>query len=133
MIYLLDTNAWIEFLNHPNGVLAARLAKHAPVEIALCSVVLGELLVGAYRSARQAANLNLVHQLVRQFICLPYDNASADCYARTRAYLEGLGQPIGPYDTQIAGIALYNLVVVTHNTSEFSRVPGLVVEDWLVP
>jgi len=43
-----------------------------------------------------------------------------------------LGQAIGPYDLQIASIALeHGLIVVTHNLTEFSRVPGLTVEDWL--
>lgn len=50
---------------------------------------------------------------------------------RRRSYLAGLGLMIGPYDLMISGIALSNgLIVVTHNTSEFSRVPGLVLEDW---
>lgn len=134
MKYLRDTNAWIEILNRPQGQLATKLAGHAPSEIALCSVALAELLVGAYKSSRSSANLTLVQQLVRQFICLAFEEASADRYAQIRARLEMLGQPIGPYDMQIAGIALrHGLIVVTHNVAEFSRVPGLAVEDWLVP
>jgi tRNA(fMet)-specific endonuclease VapC len=134
MKFLLDTNAWIEFLNHPQGHLAGKVAGHVPSEIALCTVTLAELLVGAYKSSQTAANLALVQQLVRQFSCLVFDEASADHYARLRAHLKRLEQPIGPYDMQIAGIALsYGLTAVTHNTTEFSRVPGLTVEDWLVP
>jgi predicted nucleic acid-binding protein len=30
----------------------------------------------------------------------------------------------------VYGAALHNLIVVTHNTREFSRIPGLKVEDW---
>src|SRR5260370_34219283 len=134
MIYLLDTNAWIEILNHPQGHLAAKLAAHAPTDIALCSVVLGELAVGAYKSSQPAANLALIHQLTRQFVCLAFDEASADPYAQTRCHLEKIGQRIGPYDLQIAAIALqHGLIVVTHNIAEFSRVPGLTVVDWLGP
>jgi tRNA(fMet)-specific endonuclease VapC len=133
MKYLLDTNAWIEVLNKPTGLVAIKLARCVPVDVALCSVVLAELLVGVYKSSQPAANLLLVQQLVQQFICLPFDEVSADHYARLRSHLESLGQPIGPYDMQIAGIALeYGLIVVTHNTAEFSRVPGLVLEDWQV-
>src|SRR5438445_12801080 len=134
MRYLLDTNAWIEVLNHPNGHLASKLARHAPRDIALCSVVLAELLVGGYKSSQPAANLALILQLTRQFACLAFEEASADPYAQTRCHLEKIGQPIGPYDLQIAAIALqHGLIVVTHNVAEFSRVPGLTVEDWSVP
>ncbi|WP_333874182.1 hypothetical protein [Methylobacter sp.] len=43
------------------------------------------------------------------------------------------GTPIGPYDLQITAIAVaHNLTVVTHNTREFARVPGLKLEDWLL-
>lgn len=131
MKYLLDTNAWIAVLNKPQGTVASKLASQVPSEVALCTVVLGELLVGAYKSSRHTANMALIHQLVRQFACLPFDEACADAYARIRSYLESVGQPIGPYDLQIAGIALrHGLIVVTHNVSEFARVPGLVSEDW---
>lgn len=135
MKYLLDTNAWIEALNNPKGKLAVRLAGHVPSDIAISSVTLGELLVGAYKSSRTASNLGLIHQLVQQFVCLAFDAASADHYAQTRSHLEGIGQPIGPYDLQIAAIALqHGLFVVTHNVSEYySRVPTLVVEHRLVP
>jgi tRNA(fMet)-specific endonuclease VapC len=132
MKYLLDTNAWIGFLNKPNGVLAGKIAGHTPTEIAACSVVISELLVGVYKSTQQAANLALVQQILLQFVCLPFDEFCADEYARIRAHLESIGQSIGPYDLQIAGIAkLHGLI--THNVAEFSRVPGLNLEDWLVP
>jgi tRNA(fMet)-specific endonuclease VapC len=134
MKYLLDTNAWIEVLNNPKGPLATKLAGHAPSDVALCSVVLGELLVGACKSSKPAANSALIHQLINQFACLPFEAGDADAYARTRCHLERLGQPIGPYDLQIAAIALQSgLTVVTHNVAEFSRVPGLTVEDWMGP
>jgi len=105
-----------------------------PRDIALCSVVLAELIVGAYKSSQPTANLALIQQLTRQFTCLAFDEASADPYAQTRCQLEKTGQPIGPYDLQIAAIALqHNLTVVTHNVGEFSRVTGLKVEDWHWP
>lgn len=52
-------------------------------------------------------------------------------YGRIRKMLESLGTPVGPYDMQIAAIALtHNLIVVTHNVREFSRIEGLQIEDW---
>ena len=52
-------------------------------------------------------------------------------YSIIRSELEQQGTPIGPYDLMIASIAkTHNLVLVTHNVREFSRVGGLQVEDW---
>lgn len=134
MSYLLDTNAWISVLNRPQGPVAARLKVHTPSEVFLCSVVLGELLTGAHKSSRRAVNLTMIHFLQRQFASLPFDDAAADQYAQIRAHLEAAGTPIGPHDTQIAAIALvHGLTLVTHNTSEFSRVPGLALEGWSIP
>jgi tRNA(fMet)-specific endonuclease VapC len=134
MKYLLDTNAWIHFLNNPGGLVGQRIKSQLPADICLCSVVVGELRTGAYKSARLAANLSLIALLQQQFVSIPFDDRAADRYAQIRANLEAQGQPIGPYDTQIAAIALiHGLIVVTHNTAEFSRVTGLTLEDWSIP
>ena len=62
---------------------------------------------------------------------VPFDDAAAECCGEIRAALVRQGQPIGPYDLQIAAIALARgFTVVTNNTHEFIRVPGLTVEDW---
>ncbi len=69
--------------------------------------------------------------LEQRFDCIGLGIESAQQAGRLRAHLKKLGTPIGEYDLLIAGIALANkLTVVTHNTREFSRVPGLQVEDW---
>ncbi len=67
----------------------------------------------------------------RAAVSVPFDDLAADVYGRIRADLERQGQAIGPNDTLIAAIALANgLTIVTHNTAEFSRVSGLLIEDW---
>jgi len=72
-----------------------------------------------------------VTQLRQQVISLPFDDSAAEEYGKLRAHLATVGTPIGPNDLMIAAIALaHRLIVVTHNTVEFSRVPGLLVEDW---
>lgn len=66
-----------------------------------------------------------------RFQHLDFDDLAADRFGSLRATLEKAGTPIGPYDMQIAAIALvHNLIVVTHNTGEFVRVPSLQLEDW---
>ena len=133
MRYLLDTNACITFLRQRRSLLVQRMASHLSSDILLCSVVIAELLVGARRS-RKAGYSNSVAQLVGQFLSLPFDDRAAHEYARIRVYLEARGTPIGPYDMQIAAIALaHGVTLVTHNTQEFGRVPGLVLEDGEVP
>src|SRR5262245_16060555 len=135
MPYLLDSNAWIGWLRQRQPKLIARI-KQERANIVLCSVGLGELIYGAERSgaAHRAANLQEVEQLRRQFASLPFDDRAAEEYGPIRAHLAGLGTPIGANDLMIAAIALANrLTLVTHNTAEFSRVPGLAIEDWQIP
>jgi tRNA(fMet)-specific endonuclease VapC len=135
MIYLLDSNVWIGLLRGSSAVLSARYTAAAPsADIRVCSVIVAELWYGCARSARPAANRAAVDALIAPFPSLPYDDRAADQFVTVRRYLETLGQVIGPYDMQIAAIALANgCTLVTHNTAEFSRVPGLVIEDWQVP
>jgi tRNA(fMet)-specific endonuclease VapC len=73
-------------------------------------------------------------KLEAKYQSLPFDNAAARDYASIRSHLATAGQPIGPNDTMIAAIARSRgTTLVTHNTAEFSRVPGLLIEDWQTP
>jgi tRNA(fMet)-specific endonuclease VapC len=65
------------------------------------------------------------------YVSLPFDDSAAAAYARIRHELEQSGNMIGPHDLMIAAIAVANnLVLVTNNTKEFSRIRSLAVEDW---
>jgi len=108
-----------------------RLAVEQPENIYLCTVVQVELYYGAYRSANPEPNIALLERFFSQSSILPLDVRAARITGQLRAQLAALGTPIGPYDLQIAAIALANnLTLVTHNTREFSRVEGLRIEDW---
>jgi tRNA(fMet)-specific endonuclease VapC len=136
VIYLLDSNTWIALLRWQNAGVLARLKQHPADEIALCAVVLAELWYGAERSdpSRRANNYALVDRLEAKYQSLPFDNTAARDYAVIRAELFRIGQPIGPNDTMIAAIACSRgATLVTHNAAEFSRVPGLSIEDWQQP
>jgi tRNA(fMet)-specific endonuclease VapC len=133
-MFLLDTNVCVQYLRGKHVLVRQRLAACPADEVRLCSVVLSELYVGVLRSAQPAKNRADVDQFAAPFTSLPFDGPAADVYARIRHHLESQGTPIGPYDLQIAAIALANgCTLVTHNTTEFSRVPGLVLEDWELP
>jgi tRNA(fMet)-specific endonuclease VapC len=136
MRFLLDANAWIGHFRQTSPTVTSHLSQHAASDIALCSMVLAELLYGAERSgpAHRPANFALITGLRQQYVSLPFDDPAAEEYGRIRAHLANQGTPIGPNDLIIAAIALANrLALVTHNTLEFSRIPGLQLEDWQVP
>jgi tRNA(fMet)-specific endonuclease VapC len=135
MKYLLDANTCIDhFRLGAASAVTGRILAAPRTSIALCSVVRGELLVGALKSTNPAAAGAKLRRFTASFPSLPFDDAAADRYADTRAHLEKLGTPIGPNDLLIAAIGLANgLIVVTNNTGEFSRVPNLALEDWTRP
>ncbi|MBW4578653.1 MAG: type II toxin-antitoxin system VapC family toxin [Tildeniella nuda ZEHNDER 1965/U140] len=131
MIYLLDTNACIVYLRGQNAGLIRRLAALPPSDIALCSIVKTELFYGAMLSRDPTRSLRIQQAFVAQFVSLPFDDQVALICGRIRGQLATQGIPIGPYDVQIAAIAIaHHLTLVTHNTREFSRVEALQMEDW---
>jgi tRNA(fMet)-specific endonuclease VapC len=133
MAYLLDTNTCIEYLKQHNTSVVSRVSSTNASDLFVCSTVRAELSVGLYKRP-SAANAQLLRQFFAQFPSLPFDDNAADEYGRIRAELEARGLPIGPHDTEIAAIALANgLTLVSHNLGEFSRVPGLRIEDWQAP
>jgi len=128
--YLLDTNACIACLRRKPSPVVARLRAQTPDYVALCSIVRAELLFGAERS-RDPVNERLSSSDSWSLSFSPFDDQAASHYARIRHALERAGQRIGAHDLEIAAIALARgLTVVTHNASEFARVPGLLWEDW---
>ncbi|MEH2299282.1 MAG: type II toxin-antitoxin system VapC family toxin [Nostoc sp.] len=131
MIYLLDTNACIIYLNGRNLNLRRRLENHSDLDIVVCSTVKAELFYGAKRSNNPDRNLTLQKGFLTRFTSLLFDDIAAEIFGDIRSHLANLGTPIGPYDLQIAAIALANnLILVTHNVDEFRRVEGLQLEDW---
>ena len=131
MIYLLDTNVCINCLRTPLSPIAQKLAAIQPTAIAVSAVTVAELVRGAYRSVRVQENLQQVERFVAQLTCLAFDSNVAPRAGRIDAELMATGLRIGPYDTLIAATALaHNLILITHNTREFSRVSELRLEDW---
>lgn len=132
MRYLLDANAVIALLNDTKSPIARRIRRHTPRDFGVSAVVIHELYYGAFKSQRVENNVARVDAL--QFPVLEFDQADARQAGEVRAHLASKGTPIGPYDVLIAGQAkARKLTLVTHNTTEFQRVPGLKVEDWKGP
>lgn len=135
VIYLPDTNVFSRFFRggETNEALRTRLLAELPF-CRLSAIVLSELEYGAAKSGR-AEHRQRVTQLRRVLPDVAPFDADAAAYAgNVRAYLATLkpnAQPIGGYDALLAGQALaLGACVVTGNTDEFRRVPGLLVENW---
>jgi tRNA(fMet)-specific endonuclease VapC len=127
--FLLDTNSVIDLFRSASSPVARRLRRYAPSQIGLSSLVLHELFYGAFKSRQREANLSRVEALALPI--LDFDALDAREAGEIRARLAREGRPIGPLDSLIAGQArARQLTLVTHNTREFERVPGLRLADW---
>ena len=130
--YLPDTNTCIAVMRqHPLAV--QRMAAVSPDDCAISTVTGYELYTGVEKCAQPQKERAKVELLLRTVHEMAFEAGAAREAARIRALLESQGQPIGPYDILLAGQALASfLVMVTANTKEFSRVPGLTIENWLI-
>lgn len=133
MRYLLDSNILIFVIKDPECLASKRLKVMAVAEVAICSVVEGELYHGAKKYGDPAKRKAVLDELLAPYTSLAFDSACVPRYAAIRDQLERQGKVIGGNDLMIAAIALaHDLVVVTNNCEEFKRIPGLRVEDWTV-
>ena len=129
-MFALDLNALIHALKG-SGRVKERLARVRPSDIAIPAVVAYEIEFGTLHSRDPEKGRRDLRQLLGILTLLPFDGRAADRSARLRYQLESTGEKVGALDTLIAGTVLaHGATLVTHNTSEFSRVPGLQIEDW---
>lgn len=131
MKYLLDTNTCICYINGRAPRVRERIQSVADTDIAISSITKGEMFAGSGRSQNPEQSRIKQDNFFIRFASLAFDDAAANEFGRIRSALEIAGTPIGPYDMQIAAIAITNgLILVTHNTREFRRIVRLTVEDW---
>jgi len=129
--YMLDTNIVIYTINNRPDHIRALFKKHED-QMCISTVTLGELVFGAEYSKQVERNLSDIEAMTARLEVLPYENKAAYQFGQIRAELYRSGQPIGPYDMMIAGHArATGLTLVTNNVKEFTRVPGLLLENWV--
>ena len=128
--FLLDTNILVyAFKGQGNCRDSINLAP--PQSLAISAVTLFEIEFGLAKSTNPDRLRAFVEGIQMRSQLFALDAISAVQAGRLRAHLAALGQPIGPYDLLIAGTALaHNLTLITRNTLEFERVPGLKIENW---
>ena len=128
---LLDTNICIHVINARPPAVLERFRQHRMGEIGVCSVVAAELAYGVAKS-RSTRNRQALEMFLAPLVVLPFDEAALWVYGDLRAELERKGTPIGSLDTMIAAHAIsQHSTLVTNNTREFARVPGLALENWV--
>jgi tRNA(fMet)-specific endonuclease VapC len=131
MKYLLDTNAISALIKHPDGKAAKRVAALKAGELGTSIIVSAELKFGYLKKSSKRLEA-MIEGLLADFEIAPWEAPADLAYARLRAELEMRGRPIGQNDMLIAAHALVlNAILVTDNDKEFSRVPGLKVENWV--
>ena len=134
MLVLLDTNICIHLINRRSGFerILRRLSGRSFGEICISAITVSELRYGVAKSARRSENAATLDEFLSRFELLDYPVDAAATYGRTRTGLERAGTPIGNNDLLIAAHALaIGARVATSNASEFERVTGLKVLDWL--
>ncbi len=130
--FMLDTNIVSDLILNPDGKAAQHLRSIGDRDIVVSIITAAELRFGAAKSASQRL-LSRVEAILSRLDVLPFDVPADAEYAAVRAELEAVGRPIGPNDLLIAAHARsLRTTIVTANDSEFRRVRGLTVENWLV-
>ena len=132
-MYLLDTNICIYAMKNTYSSLTQKLFQVPPSDIFVSSITLGELEYGCAKSKWGQRSRDVMHLFLSAYTILPFDSDDATLWGSIRADLAAKGSPIGPYDIQLAAQSISKgLILVTHNTREFERVPSIVLEDWAV-
>ncbi|MGI5172767.1 type II toxin-antitoxin system VapC family toxin [Treponema sp. OMZ 840] len=130
-MYLLDTNICIFLKNRKSPQVLENLKNRIHNGIYISSITVAELQFGVYNSAFVEKNKISLLQFLVLFHILNFDDNDTEQFGKIRSELKKRGEIIGSYDMLIASQALSkNLILVTNNTGEFSRIKNLKTEDW---
>ena len=131
-MYMLGTNICIYLIKKKPVEVLKRFQEVEVGNIGISSITLSELVFGAQKSQQPEKNMQALEKFTISLEILPYDINAAFVYGKIRESLEAKGTPIGPMDTLIAAQAISSRsILVTNNEKEFTRIPGLQVENWV--
>jgi tRNA(fMet)-specific endonuclease VapC len=132
MNFLLDTDTCSAHMRRPTK-LAHRFIQYTG-QLAISTVTLAELYAGAYKHSQSSRLLALIGDLLQEVHVIDFDASCAETFGQIRGTLLQQGISVPTTDLLIASAALvHNLTLVTHNTTDFQRIPGLRLDDWLIP
>jgi tRNA(fMet)-specific endonuclease VapC len=129
--YMLDTDACIALIKNRPEAMRVRLTRLSPEEVGISGIVAAELWFGVARAQKKRQNEASPKDLLDYATVLDWPVEASPLYGKIRESLQEQGRPIGAMDLLIAVHALFlDAVLVTHNTMQFERVPGLKIENW---
>ncbi|MBF0409651.1 MAG: type II toxin-antitoxin system VapC family toxin [Candidatus Riflebacteria bacterium] len=130
-LYLLDTDICIYTIKKRPPAVVKKVQEIPGDTICISSVTISELEYGIQKSQIKNASRDCLIRFLVPFKVIDFTPSDAFEYGKIRTFLESQGKIIGPYDLQIAAQALSrNLILVTNNTREYSRIPNLRIENW---
>ena len=133
-MFLLDTNICIYAINGRHPMLSEKLLSIHPSEIFISSITVGEMEYGAAKSHWGERTKQIMHAFLANYDILPFTDQDAALFGAFRAQLASTGITVGVLDVMIAAQGVSNnLTLVTHNTREFIRIPGISLDDWVIP
>ena len=131
-MYLLDSNICIYIINNRPKQVVEHIKKLKIHQVKLSAISLAELEYGVSKSRAREKNRQALIDFATPFDIIEFNDNDAEVFGIIRADLEKRGLVIGPYDMQIAAQAITrDLVLVTNNTAEFSRIQNLKLENWV--
>ena len=132
--FMLDTDICSYIMKRRNPRILERLEKMGPGDVCISAIAKSELMFGVAISPRQEKDRAALDDFLHDLPVLDYPGEASLAYAEIRGWLKVRGTPIGSNDLLIAAHARYlNVTLVTNNTKEFLRVPGLKIENWADP
>jgi len=132
MKVMLDTNICIYIIKKRPEPVLQRFQDYEVGDVALSAITLSELCFGAAKSQNPEKNADALEEFLLPLEILPFGEEAAQVYGGIRASLERSGEPIGAMDMLIAAHAVSaGLTLITHNSREFARIPGLSLQDWV--
>jgi tRNA(fMet)-specific endonuclease VapC len=131
LAYMFDTDICSYLMKEKSTALVARIQTVPVNAVCMSAITRSEILFGIAVSPRPQKDRAAFDFLMQHLHALDYPASAAGDYAEVRATLKSQGAPIGPNDLLIAAHARFlGLILVTNNTREFQRVPGLKIENW---
>jgi tRNA(fMet)-specific endonuclease VapC len=132
MRYLLDTNTCIYIIKRAPSTVFERFKSLHVGDVGVSAITYCELEFGVAKSSKPDQNQLALTEFLSPLEVLNFPATAARVYGSIRAHLQHAGTPIGNFDLLIAAHALFEaLILVTNNTKEFRRIPGLKIENWV--
>ena len=131
MMYMLDTNAVIMAVRHPEWPIYDKVREHLGKDLCISAITYGELEYGIHKSSNPEKSRMAVSRILLGIKIIDFGPSAASHFGDIFADLEKRHMRISDRDTMIAAHARsLGYTVITNNTREFSRVNGLLIEDW---